>query len=119
MAPQGIDVGEPHPAGTSPRGWARSKLSDLFNANSDEELDRAFDAFVAEDVQVTVNGENLSREKYKEQMERVAPLGGAMTKEIRFDAEVEEQAEPDIEGNKVSKCGLVHSMEYKLDVTLC
>ena len=99
MSSPGIAVGEPHPTGTSPHGWVRSKLVDLFETQVMENYNRAFDAFLASDVDVTVNGEHLSREEYKERMQ----LGYILNiKHVRFDAEVEEQGKPELEGNKVN-----------------
>ena len=106
MSSQGIDVGEPHPTGTGPRGWARSKLFDLLDANS-KEFDEAFDAFLAADAQVTVNGEVVPREEYKQKMRELFPHGGPTNTTIRFDAEVEEVEKAELDGDKVSELNIL------------
>ena len=109
MSSQGIDVGEPHPTGTGPRGWARSKLFDLLNANSEKDFDKAFDAFLAADAQVTVNGDGVPREEYKQQMRELFPPGGPTNKTIRFDAEVEEVEKAELDGDKVSELNILRN----------
>ncbi|KZT67890.1 hypothetical protein DAEQUDRAFT_728669 [Daedalea quercina L-15889] len=46
--------------------WAENSISAIYKAPKQDDFTHAFDAFIAEDAQITVNGKHLSRAQYKE-----------------------------------------------------
>ncbi|KAF5345127.1 hypothetical protein D9757_013872 [Collybiopsis confluens] len=48
--------------------WAKSHLQSIIQATNQTDFDAAFDAFVAKEVHVTFNGENISRDEYKKRL---------------------------------------------------
>lgn len=48
--------------------WAEGHLSAILKATTEAEFDNAFDAFISTRAHITVNGKNISREQYKQQL---------------------------------------------------
>lgn len=48
--------------------WAEGHLSAILKATTEAHFDSAFDAFISNHVNITVNGKPLSREQYKQQL---------------------------------------------------
>ncbi|KAI0702773.1 hypothetical protein C8Q76DRAFT_802360 [Earliella scabrosa] len=49
--------------------WAQRHITAVYSATTAEEFNSAFDAFVSEDVKITVNGKSMSREEYKQMVQ--------------------------------------------------
>ncbi len=45
--------------------WVQQRVNTLYGAKTTEEFDAAFDAFIAKDVTIKVNGKSVSRDDYK------------------------------------------------------
>ena len=45
--------------------WVQQHIHTLYAAKTDEDFNRAFDAFIAERARITFNGHTISREEYK------------------------------------------------------
>ena len=45
--------------------WVKENITGLYSAKTEEQFDSAFDVFIAKDVKITVNGQHVSRDKYK------------------------------------------------------
>ncbi|KZT67873.1 hypothetical protein DAEQUDRAFT_766831 [Daedalea quercina L-15889] len=45
--------------------WTRNNISTIYRARNQNDFSKAYDAFVADNAQVTVNGRPLSRDQYK------------------------------------------------------
>ncbi|KAI1795406.1 hypothetical protein LXA43DRAFT_41125 [Ganoderma leucocontextum] len=45
--------------------WVQQRVNTLYGAKTTEEFDDAFDAFIAQDVTIKVNGKPISRDEYK------------------------------------------------------
>lgn len=48
--------------------FAENNLKAIYQATKQKAFDDAFDAFFAQDVDITVNGRKISREEYKQQL---------------------------------------------------
>ncbi|KDQ62740.1 hypothetical protein JAAARDRAFT_30645 [Jaapia argillacea MUCL 33604] len=48
--------------------WTESRITAILKATSTTDFDQAFDAFIAPDAQITVNGAPLTRDQYKQQL---------------------------------------------------
>lgn len=45
--------------------WTRDSISAIYNAKTQSDFSSAFDAFIHEEANITVNGKHLSRAQYK------------------------------------------------------
>ncbi|PCH42872.1 hypothetical protein WOLCODRAFT_74217 [Wolfiporia cocos MD-104 SS10] len=45
--------------------WAESRISEIYTSTTAADFDTAFNNFLAENAQITVNGKNISRDEYK------------------------------------------------------
>jgi len=52
------------------KSWAQSHISAILQATTKSAFDSAFDAFLAKDVKVTLNGKAISRDAYKVELSR-------------------------------------------------
>jgi hypothetical protein len=48
--------------------WAEGQLSAILKATTEAHFDSAFDAFISKHANITVNGQSLSRDQYKQQL---------------------------------------------------
>jgi len=48
--------------------WTKQHLTTIFQATAQADFNAAFDAFIAQDVSITVNGQSTSRDDYKQQL---------------------------------------------------
>lgn len=48
--------------------WAEQRLTALYKATDEASLEAAYNAFLAADAQITVNGKHLSGDAYKKQL---------------------------------------------------
>ena len=48
--------------------WTQQGVRSLYTAKSPQEFDTAFDAFIAPDARIHLNGKQLSREQYKQRL---------------------------------------------------
>ncbi|GBE87226.1 hypothetical protein SCP_1004730 [Sparassis crispa] len=48
--------------------WTESLLTAILNATTEATFNEAFDAFLSQDVHITVNGKHVTREQYKKQL---------------------------------------------------
>lgn len=46
--------------------WVQSHVTAIYTATTTDDFNAAFDAFVAKDVKVTVNGQAMSRDQYSQ-----------------------------------------------------
>ncbi|PCH42871.1 hypothetical protein WOLCODRAFT_17991 [Wolfiporia cocos MD-104 SS10] len=46
--------------------WTESHISDIYTATTTADFNTAFDNFLAENAHITVNGQHMSRDQYKE-----------------------------------------------------
>ncbi|KAI0338586.1 hypothetical protein BDW22DRAFT_1337653 [Trametopsis cervina] len=77
--------------------WAQSHITALFQATTPEDFDSAFDAFLAAHVEsITVNGETLTKEQYKQRLQRAKAFEQGA--EVTFLGTVEAKSEK--EGEK-------------------
>ncbi|TBU24858.1 hypothetical protein BD311DRAFT_780700 [Dichomitus squalens] len=49
--------------------WVEQRIKAVYTAKTTEDFDSAFDAFVAKDVTVKVNGKSMSRDEYKKMVQ--------------------------------------------------
>lgn len=49
--------------------WAQQHLTRVFQTTAAADLDAAFDAFLAKDCVITVNGQKTTRDQYKQQLQ--------------------------------------------------
>jgi len=72
--------------------WAQQHLTTLLQATSQDDFNAAFDAFIAQDVAITVNGQTLTRDQYKQQIsgEKFAEAGAT----VNFVGTVEVPTDP-------------------------
>jgi len=68
--------------------WAEGHLSSILEATTSTEFDDAFDAFLSKHVSITVNGQQLSRDQYKQQLLGESAVNKQSTS-IKFDGAVE------------------------------
>ncbi|KAI0920222.1 hypothetical protein AcW1_002025 [Taiwanofungus camphoratus] len=59
----------PGPVVFSLTDWTENSISAIIQATSQAQLDSAFDAFIAKDAHITVNGKHVSRAQYKERFQ--------------------------------------------------
>lgn len=91
--------------------WAQSHITALFQATTPEDFDSAFDAFLAAHVEsITVNGETLTKEQYKQRLQRAKAFEQGA--EVTFLGTVEAKSEK--EGEKVS---IIYAVSYILAMT--
>ena len=76
------------------RFWAEGHLSSILKATTESTFNDAFDAFLSKNATITVNGQHLSRDRYRQQL-----LGeSAVNKEsasVKFDGVVEVPTDQD------------------------
>lgn len=49
--------------------WAETHLTNIFTATAQSDFDAAFDAFISQNVHITLNGKALTRAQYKAQLQ--------------------------------------------------
>ena len=49
--------------------WVQQRINTLYGAKTTEEFDDAFDAFIAKEVTIKVNGKSISRDEYKKMVQ--------------------------------------------------
>ena len=49
--------------------WVEERVKAIYTAKNAEDFDGAFDAFVAKDVTIKVNGKSMSRDAYKKMVQ--------------------------------------------------
>ncbi|KAM5537312.1 hypothetical protein V8D89_009042 [Ganoderma adspersum] len=49
--------------------WVQQRINTLYGAKTTEEFDDAFDAFIAKEVSIKVNGKSISRDDYKKMVQ--------------------------------------------------
>ena len=54
--------------------WAKQHLTNLIQAKTQPEFDRAFDNFIAQNVTVEFNGQSLTRDQYKKKLQGSRPM---------------------------------------------
>ena len=69
--------------------WAEGRLTAIYQAKTQDDFTTAFDDFIAQDVHIFVNGSKISRDDYKQLLERQRFLENSAT--IKFDGVVRAQ----------------------------
>jgi len=70
--------------------WAEGHLSSILEATTSTDFDDAFDAFLSKHVSITVNGQHISRDQYKQQLLGESTVGpNKQSTSIKFDGVVE------------------------------
>lgn len=46
--------------------WAQQHLTTIYQAVKSEDVNSAFDAFISQDVKITLNGKSITRDQYKQ-----------------------------------------------------
>ncbi|EPQ51124.1 hypothetical protein GLOTRDRAFT_49415 [Gloeophyllum trabeum ATCC 11539] len=67
--------------------WTEEHLSAIFEATNSQAFNQAFDAFIAPDAVITVNGVKTSVAQYKQQLQGEAFLEASAT--VKYDGAVE------------------------------
>ncbi|KAL4245425.1 hypothetical protein ABKN59_009463 [Abortiporus biennis] len=49
--------------------WSKQHLTAIFQATDQQTFDNAFDAFIAQNVSITVNGQHMTRDQYKKMLQ--------------------------------------------------
>lgn len=49
--------------------WTEGRVRNMMTANTQEDFDSAFEAFLSKGAHITVNGKHISRHHYKERMQ--------------------------------------------------
>jgi hypothetical protein len=70
------------------RIWAEAHLSSILKATTQSDFDNAFDAFVSKHANITVNGQHLARDRYKQQLLGESAVN-KQSADIKFDGVVE------------------------------
>ncbi|KAI0338584.1 hypothetical protein BDW22DRAFT_687130 [Trametopsis cervina] len=84
--------------------WARSHITTLLQATTPGEFDSAFDAFFAADIeQIMMNGEHITRDQYKQRLQRAKAFEQGA--EVTFLGTVEAKSEK--EGEKEGTVGVL------------
>lgn len=67
--------------------WAEQHLQSIWNATSQSDFDSAFNNFVAENATITVNGNHVSRDQYKQRLLGENPIEAKV--QLTFNGAVE------------------------------
>ena len=74
--------------------WAEGHLSSVLKATTQSDFDDAFDAFLSKHVNITVNGQHLSRAQYKQQLLGESAVN-KQSADVKFDGVVEVSTDPE------------------------
>ena len=61
--------------------WTEQHISAIYSATTESDFESAFDAFLAQEVSITSNGQRLSREQYKQKLltEKKGEISGGVS----------------------------------------
>lgn len=94
--------------------WTQNSISAIYNAKTQSEFSSAFDAFVHEEANITVNGKRLSRAQYKALFQSEKFLEAGAT--VSFLGSVEVPADKNdpvaVRSINLSQLRLVHVLTY-------
>jgi len=68
--------------------WAEGHLSAVLQATTEAEFDSAFDGFLSKHASITLNGQHLSRDQYKQQLLEESAVN-KRSGSVKFDSVVE------------------------------
>ncbi|KAK7460458.1 hypothetical protein VKT23_009179 [Stygiomarasmius scandens] len=89
--------------------WAQNHIRSIVQATKQEDFDAAFDAFVAQDVEVTFNGEKISRDEYKRRLQTEAFLESGA--EVVFNGTVQVPGKDDagVQSQFIGEAGIFYT----------
>ena len=83
--------------------WVQQRVTALYSAKTAEAFDSAFDAFIAQDVSIKVNGKHTSRAQYKQMVQ--GEITGDVGAQVSFNGVVSVPADDkDLRAIGVSSC---------------
>ena len=83
--------------------WVQQRVTALYSAKTAEAFDSAFDAFIAKDVSIKVNGKDISRAQYKQMVQ--GEITGDVGAQVSFNGVVSVPADDkDLRAIGVSSC---------------
>ena len=77
--------------------WAKQRLTAVVTAKTQQSYDKAFDAFISQNVRITFNGKSLTRDEYKRRIRSEETFQLSSSADIRNIVEAGEFDTPDLQ----------------------
>ena len=77
--------------------WAKQRLTAVVTAKTQQSYDKAFDAFISQNVRITFNGKSLTRDEYKRRIRSEETFQLSSSADIRNIVEAGKFDTPDLQ----------------------